>query len=454
MFLETANNMFIAELLINNLIFITQLLTINKQGVSILIVILLSMFFLSFITGGAKTAFLSLKQKDVNLFKHKSDENAKRIVRLLEHPSLLLQMLHTAHLILNIGIIILLNYMIDAFLGFKHAIPILEIIIKIIIIASVLLLFCEMIPRLWAHHHTLSFISFAAWWLESFIVPVFRSPVVRMHSLIEKIEKKGKKNISETTADEELVNAIDRMTEEEASAEEKQILKGIQKFSNITVKQVMRARLDINGIEWNATYKNVIEQITDQHYSRYPVYATNLDEIKGILQTKDLLPHLNEKDDFNWRQLIHTALFVPEHKLIEDLLKEFQTKRIHIAIVVDEFGGTSGLVTLEDILEEIIGEIKDEFDEDESINKKIDDYNYQFEGKTMIHDVCRIMNIPADTFDEMKGESESLAGLVLEIAERLPKVNDVVESSGFTFTILDIGENRIKKVKVTIRTTS
>lgn len=442
-----------AALYINHLLFVTELLSINKQGVSILIVLLLAMFFLSFITGGAKTAFLSLKQKDVNLFKHKTDENARRIVRLLEQPSLLLQLLHAAHLMLNIGIIILLNYMIDAFLGFKHPIPILEISGKIIIIASFLLLFCEMIPRVWAHHHTLSFISFAAWWLETIIVPVFKAPVLRMHALTDKIEKKGKKNISETTSDEELVNAIDRMTEEEASAEEKQILKGIQKFSNITVKQVMRARLDINGIEWHATYQQVIEQITEQHYSRYPVYNSSLDEIKGVLQTKDLLPHLNEKDDFNWRQLIHTALFVPEQKLIEDLLKEFQTKRIHIAIVVDEFGGTSGLVTLEDILEEIIGEIKDEFDEDESVNKKLDEYNYQFEGKTMIHDVCRIMNIPADTFDELKGESESIAGLVLEIAERLPKINDVIETGGFAFTILDIGENRIKKVKVTIRTT-
>jgi gliding motility-associated protein GldE len=307
-----------------------------------------------------------------------------------------------------------------------------------------------MIPRVWAHHHTLSFISFASWWLEKIVVPIFKPAVLRIQSITHKIEKKGNKNMAEASADEELVNAIDRMTEEEASAEEKQILKGIQKFSNITVRQVMRSRLDVSGIEWNASFMAIIEQITDQNYSRYPVYESNLDEIKGILQTKDLLSHLDENDDFNWRQFIHPALFVPEQKLIEDLLKEFQTKRIHIAIVVDEFGGTSGLVTLEDILEEIIGEIKDEFDEDESMNKKLDDHNYQFEGKTMIHEVCKMMDIPMDTFDQLKGESESLAGLVLEIAERLPKINDIIESDGFSFTVLDIGENRIKKVKVTI----
>lgn len=442
--------MFLNELTHYNFLYLTSFLSINRQGISLLIVLLLSMFFLSFITGGAKTAFLALRQKDINLFKHKSDENARRIVRLVEHPTLLLQILHAAHLLLNISIVILLNYMIDAFLGFKHHIPILEIMLKIIIIASVLVLICEMIPRIWAHHHTLSFISFASWWLETIIIPVFKTPVLRIQSLTDKIEKKGNKNIAETSADEELVNAIDRMTEEEASAEEKQILKGIQKFSHISVRQIMRSRLDMSGIEWNATFKEVVDQITEQQYSRYPVYKTNLDEIAGILQTKDLLSHLDENDTFNWRQFMHTALFVPEQKPIEDLLKEFQTKRIHIAIVVDEFGGTSGLVTLEDILEEIIGEIEDEFDEDESVNKKLDDYNYQFEGKTMIHEVCRMMNIPTDTFDQLKGESESLAGLVLEIAERLPKVNDMIEADGFVFTVLDIGENRIKKVKVTI----
>ncbi|MFN5333939.1 MAG: gliding motility-associated protein GldE [Bacteroidota bacterium] len=442
--------MFISEPIHIHFLFYTEFLSANRQGLSVLVALLLGLFFLSFITGGSKTAFLALKQKDVNLFKHKSDENAKRIVRLLDQPALLVQLLQIAHLILNSGIVVLLNYIIDALLGFQHAIPFLEITIKIIIITTIVLLLCEMIPRVWAHHHTLSFISFASWWLEKIVVPIFKPAVLRIQSITHKIEKKGNKNMAEASADEELVNAIDRMTEEEASAEEKQILKGIQKFSNITVRQVMRSRLDVSGIEWNASFMAIIEQITDQNYSRYPVYESNLDEIKGILQTKDLLSHLDENDDFNWRQFIHPALFVPEQKLIEDLLKEFQTKRIHIAIVVDEFGGTSGLVTLEDILEEIIGEIKDEFDEDESMNKKLDDHNYQFEGKTMIHEVCKMMDIPMDTFDQLKGESESLAGLVLEIAERLPKINDIIESDGFSFTVLDIGENRIKKVKVTI----
>jgi CBS domain containing-hemolysin-like protein len=204
-------------------------------------------------------------------------------------------------------------------------------------------------------------------------------------------------------------------------------------------------------MEQSSSYAEVVAKITDLHYSRFPVYKKNLDEVVGILQTKDLLPHVHEADDFNWQQFMRTPYFVPEQKLIEDLLKEFQQKRIHFAVVVDEFGGTSGIVTMEDILEEIIGEIKDEFDDEESVNRKLDDHNYIFEGKTMIHDVCKIMNLPVDTFEAVRGESESLAGLVLELAERLPKVNDVVEAGDFLFTVLDISRNRIQKVKVTIK---
>jgi CBS domain containing-hemolysin-like protein len=213
----------------------------------------------------------------------------------------------------------------------------------------------------------------------------------------------------------------------------------------------MRSRLDVSGIDYNSSFTDVIKRLQDLHYSRVPVYKNNLDEIVGILQTKDLLPHVNDADGFHWQQLMRTPFFVPEHKLIDDLLKEFQQKRIHFAVVVDEFGGTSGIVTMEDVVEEIIGDIKDEFDEDESINKKIDESNYLFEGRTMVHDVCRIMNLPADTFDAVKGESESLAGLILELAERLPRVNDVLETGDFQFTVLEVSRNRIEKVKVTIK---
>ena len=187
------------------------------------------------------------------------------------------------------------------------------------------------------------------------------------------------------------------------------------------------------------------------HYSRLPVYKEDLDNVVGMIHTKDLIPYLNEADDFNWHSLMRQPYFVHEQKLIEDLLKEFQSKRIHFSVVVDEFGGTSGIVTLEDILEEVIGDIKDEFDEEETGHKKLDEYNYLFEGRTMLNDVCKIMELQTDIFDQIKGESDSLAGLVLEIAGEIPQNGQIVNSGDFEFTVLDVSKNRINKIKITIK---
>ncbi len=205
------------------------------------------------------------------------------------------------------------------------------------------------------------------------------------------------------------------------------------------------------GVEHGISFKRLKDEVEELHYSRLPVYKGSLDDIQGIIHSKDLIPHLNEPDNFDWQSLLRPPYFVHEQKFIEDLLTEFQTKRIHFAVVVDEFGGTSGIITLEDILEEIIGEIKDEFDEEESGNKKIDDTTYIFEGRMMIYDACSIMNLPADTFDQVKGESDSLAGLILELAGEIPKAGDMVPVGDFEFTILEVDRNRIKKVKVTIK---
>jgi CBS domain containing-hemolysin-like protein len=249
--------------------------------------------------------------------------------------------------------------------------------------------------------------------------------------------------------DTQLDYAIDLLPDHEASVEEKQILKGIRKFGNTTVKQTMRPRLDVCGIEMKTSFKAVIEKVQEMHYSRVPVYKSNLDEITGILHTKDLLPHLDDPG-CDWHSLLRPVFYVHEQKLIEDLLQDFRNKRIHMAVVVDEFGGTSGIITLEDIMEEIIGDIQDEFDDEYSINKKLDDHNYIFEGKTMINDVCRVLHLPSNIFDHLRGESDSLAGLVLEIAGEFPKVNEPLSSEGFTFTPLEINKNRIQKIKLTL----
>ena len=246
-------------------------------------------------------------------------------------------------------------------------------------------------------------------------------------------------------------NIDDITNQSDATEEEKNIIKGIAKFGNITVKQIMQTRLDVSGVEFNLNFAQLKNKIEELHYSRLPVFKGNLDEITGMIHTKDVLPYLHEQDSFDWHRLVRTPYFVHEQKLIEDLLREFQSKRIHFAVVVDEFGGTSGIVTLEDILEEIIGEIKDEFDDEETGNKKLDEHTYVFEGRTMINDVCKIMGMPKDTFDEVRGDSDSLAGLILEIAGYIPQSDDVIHSGDFEFTIMEANRSRINKVKVTIK---
>jgi gliding motility-associated protein GldE len=249
---------------------------------------------------------------------------------------------------------------------------------------------------------------------------------------------------------EDIDEAIALSVNQSASQEEKNMLRSIINFGQSTAKQIMRGRLDVSGIEYDVSFKSLILKVGELHYSRLPVYKGNLDNIAGMIHTKDLLSHLNKHDDFDWHEIIRQSYYVPEQKLIEDLLKEFQTQRMHFAIVVDEFGGTSGIVTLEDIMEEIIGDIKDEFDEEEFYYKRVDERNFIFEGKTMLNDVCRILDIAADTFEGVKGESDSLGGLILEIAGAFPETNQVITYENFDFTILEISKMRIQKVQITV----
>jgi gliding motility-associated protein GldE len=268
------------------------------------------------------------------------------------------------------------------------------------------------------------------------------------------IEKKLAKKSNTAYSLEELDHAIDITTDNEASQKEKNILKGIVKFSNITAKQVMKSRLDVSGIDFNISFPDLVKKVEELHYSRLPVYKEDLDNIVGMLHTKDLLPFLEQSPDYDWHGLMRPPYFIHEQKMIEDLLQEFQTKRIHFAVVVDEFGGTSGIVTLEDIMEEIIGEIRDEFDEEDIDYEKLDDFNYIFHGKIIISDVCKVMELPIDTFDEVKGDSETLAGLVLELAGEIPALNETVSSGDFEFTVMEMEKNRLQKIKVTIKPSS
>ncbi len=431
-------------------IFNFQFLAITPAATTILIFLVVILFILSFLIAGSEIAFFSLTFKDINMLRTKKQPAYRRIVHLLDQPKTLLASMLISNSFVNIGIILISNILIDSWISSLHLTFWPIFLIKVGSVTFLLLLFGEVLPKVWATHHKIWFAATA-----SLIVEIFSSIFYRLSKRMvrysDKIEKKFSSVNSSTLDSSHLDYAIDLLPEHEATTEEKSILKGIRKFGDTTVKQVMRTRLDVNGIDINFSFANTVKKVEELHYSRLPVYKNNLDEVIGMLHTKDILPHLNEAADFDWHVLLRQPYFVHEQKLIEDLLQEFRNRRMHFAIVVDEFGGTSGIVTLEDIMEEIIGEIKDEFDDEESNNKKIDDFNYIFEGKTMINDVCKAIGLPLDIFDDVRGESDSLAGLVLEIAGEFPQENEEVVSGNFTFVPLEINKNRLDKIKITIK---
>lgn len=425
-------------------------LAVHLQGTTFLVIALLVLLLLTFTISGAEVALFSLNKKDINMLKTKQHVSAKRIVTLLEEPKEVYASLLIAGTLINICIIILANYLISAYVSFKNVGTLLEVLAKVLVIAFVLVFFGKILPKVWATQNNLRFAYGSSVIVEGLHL-LLRRISKWIVKLANRIGKGAGADKTEAMSMQELDEAIDIKTDEEASPEEKSIMKGIVKFGNISVKQIMRSRLDVSGIEYNSSFGDLVKRVEELHYSRLPVYKDSLDEVVGLINTKDLIPHLSEADNFDWHILMRQPYFVPEPKLIEDLLKDFQQKRIHFAVVVDEFGGTSGIVTMEDILEEVIGEIKDEFDEEESNNYKVDDNNYIFEGKIMIHDMCRIMKLPMDTFDKIRGESESLAGLILEVAGEFPTEDWVIPTGDFEFGIMKVENNRIMLVKVTIK---
>ncbi|MEJ7822197.1 MAG: gliding motility-associated protein GldE [Chitinophagaceae bacterium] len=424
-------------------------LVITPAATTILIFTALILVLISFLIAGSEVAFFSLSYKDINMLKTKRRPSYRRIVTLLETPKTLLASMLITNIFVNIGIILISNLLMQSWMDTLQMHFVIEFIIKVLVVTSLLVLFCEVLPKVWATHHNIWFASSA-----SLIIEIFNSIFYRVSSRLVKLSDKieVKFNSGSTGMDnQQLDYAIDMLPDHEATTEEKQILKGIRKFGNTTVKQTMLTRLDVSGIDYTSSFKSVINKVEEMHYSRLPVFKNNLDEIVGILHTKDLLPFLTEPPDYDWHSLMRPVFYVHEQKLIEDLLQEFRNKRMHFAVVVDEFGGTSGIVTLEDIMEEIIGDIHDEFDDEISGNKKIDDFTYIFEGKTMINDVCKALHFPIEIFDKVRGDSDSLAGLVLEIAGEFPQINEEVVCDNFTFVPMEINKNRIEKVKVQIK---
>jgi putative hemolysin len=418
------------------------------EATAVLILITLVLLFLLFFISGAEVALFSLTYKDISMLKTKQHTAARRITTFLENPKGLLGSLIIANIFLTIAIIILSNQLLSSFFTENH-LWFVVFAVKVTAVAFVLVLFGQVLPKVWASQHNLRFAYYS-----SFAVEVVYSLFGRVSKPLINISDALEKRFShreKPRIDGELLDyAIDELSEDEASKEEKQILKGIRKFGNTVVKQVMRSRLDVSGMDLKLSFAEVIKRVEELHYSRLPVYEETLDEIKGVIHTKDLLPfiHLPQHD---WHTLIRPAYFVHEQKMIEDLLQEFRTKHIHFAIVVDEFGGTSGIVTLEDILEEVIGDIKDEFDEEETTGSKIDDNNYIFDGRTMINDACKAMNMAPDIFEPVRGDSDSVGGLVLEINQEIPQPGQVIPWKHFDFTVMETEKNRIRKVKITLK---
>jgi len=422
-----------------------HLLTASPTTITTLVILILIVLFLASVAAGAEVGFFSLKIKDINYLKTKEDNNSRMIISVLEDPELLLSTLRVSKYSLSILVILLIAYLGNLIKPEELNSPVLYALVLILCLV-ILLLFVEVLPKVYSRHNNTR--------MAMFTIPVVNILLLTFKGfgqlLVEsddyKEQRRNRKTI-EIDNLKELESVLEANLGHTASKEEMDIFKGVLKFGSISVKQIMQPRLDIVAIRESWDSEKLKQRVLEAGYSRLPVYRNNIDEIVGMIHAKDLLPFVDVAS-FDWHSLIRPAYYVHQHKLIDDLLSDFRENRVHFAIVVDEFGGTSGIITLEDIMEEIIGDIKDEFDEDEHNFRKINDTAYIFEGRMLINDMCRIMGVPLSTFADIRGDSDSVAGLVLEIAGKFPTVNEQLSYDHYDFTVLSVDKLRIEKVKI------
>jgi gliding motility-associated protein GldE len=411
---------------------------------------MLLLLLFSALISGSEIAFFSVTPSQVNDLKTKRSSKGDLILRLLEIPRRLLATILIANNFVNVAIVIISTYITKALFNFNEFPIWAAFVIQIVVVTALILFTGEILPKIYATQKNMEFARLMAFPM-SWLIRIFRplsTILVSSTNLIDKKLKSKSANISMS----ELSDAIELTSDETTREEERNILKGIVKFTDLDVKEIMKARLDVVAVDINTGFRELLGIITESGFSRIPVYEESFDNIKGILYIKDLLSHLDKKDDFKWQSMVRDAFFVPENKRINDLLKEFQEKKIHMAIVVDEYGGTSGIVTLEDIIEEIVGEIDDEHDvsTEEEFFRKLDDNRFLFKAKTSLNDFCKIMGIEAKIFDEVKGESDTIAGLMLEILGNIPEPGESVDFGHFTFTIKSVDKRRIKELIVKV----
>lgn len=407
-------------------------------GIAVVVILL----FGSAMISGSEVAFFSLTPQHINTLKEQSSRKEQLVLNLLEKPERLLANILITNNFINVGIVIIASFVTGTMYNFSGS-PILGFLIQVIVITFLLLLFGEIIPKVYANRFALQF----ARWMAIPLIALDRlfQPLIyiliKSTGLVNRRLARKRQNISM----DDLSEALDLTTG--VVQDEKDMLEGIVRFSNLEVSEIMKPRTDVTAVDIETDLKTVITIIIESGFSRIPVYEETSDHLKGILYVKDLLPHINEKDQFEWQKLIRDPFFVPETKKINELLKEFQEKKIHLAIVVDEYGGTEGIVTMEDILEEVVGEITDESDEAEEFYRRIDDRTTVFNGKTLLNDFYKVTELNDELFDDVKGDAETVAGLILELKGGFPRVNDIILCKSVEFTVLGMNKRRIKEVK-------
>lgn len=424
-----------------SLIVINQFLNFDVFNLFLQGGLLLFLLVFSAIISGSEVAFFSLSQTEIKKYAKEKNKRLTNAVNLLKSPDKLLANILIVNNLINVAIITLSAYFTWSSFG-KSA----YVFFVLTFVVTAVIIFCgEIIPKVYASKNKKLFIKTSS----LVLIPsnVIFKPLILMLIKISQAFKNNKRELLESSK-EELNKAMSLTIDKSTSKEEKDILKGIINFGSIKVKEIMKSRVDIVAFEVDESFEKISELINKSGYSRIPVFKETIDNIEGVLYVKDLLPHLNDKN-FDWTKKIRPAFFVPENKNIDVLFKDFQEKRVHLSLVIDEYGGVSGLVTLEDIIEEIVGDIKDEFDfEEDFYYKKIDSNTFLFDGKTSLNDLCKVLNIHKDFFDASKGESESLGGLILELNSKIPSVGDKIKFDNFIFTIMSVDNKRIKRVRV------
>jgi gliding motility-associated protein GldE len=404
----------------------------------------------SALMSASEVAYFSLGPNHLHELRNGSHRADRAVLQLLEMPKRLLATILISNNFINVAIVVISTYLVNSLINFQEVAYWMAFLVQVVTVTALILLLGEIMPKVYATRRNLRFARMMAGPIRVLMTILYPLSIllVKSTSLIDKRISRKSYNISIS----ELSDAIELTTSSDTPEGDKKILQGIAKLSDIEVKEIMRSRMDVTAVEISTGFRKLLKIIIEAGYSRIPVFEDSFDNVRGILYIKDLLPHTGEGDEFDWKMLLRDALFIPENKKINDLLQEFQEKKVHMAVIVDEYGGTSGIVTLEDIIEEIVGEISDEHDEPvgDFMYTRLDERNFIFEGKISLNDIVKILGLEDDIFDDARGDADSLAGLLLELFQKMPERDEQVSFRNFTFTVKAVDKRRIKRVLVNI----